>query len=170
MPLVRAIWSVDNTPGISTDPFKEKAQLSSLTVEDRNFIVKNSALKAVDANRMMLTSLGAWLNLDGDWAQLPEDQYPLEKWLHRSTLGRDQFVQVVMRGYLFPFGHRAVLIEITERKFGQNPPGRVGAWLRKRSFIVSKEFERNYIDDQTGHGVFPGQAREIPFRDRKSVV
>lgn len=164
MPLVRAIWSVDNTPGVSMDPFKEKSQLSPLTVEDRNFIVKNSALKAVDANRMMLTALGAWLNLDGDWAQLPEDQYPLEKWLHRSTLGRDQFVQVVMRGYLFPFGHRAVLIEITERKFGQNPPGRVGAWLRKRSFIVSKEFERNYIDDQTGHGVFPNQAREIPFR------
>lgn len=161
VPRVRAIWSVDNIPGTSPDPFSENA---SLTVGDRDLLVKNSALKAVDANRMMLTSLGAWLNLDGDWSQLPDDLVTLEKWLHRATLGRDQFVQVVKRGYLFPFGHKAVLIEITERKFGQNPPGRVGAWLRKRKFLVTKEFERNYTDDQTGHSVFPKQGREIPFK------
>ncbi|MBI5655922.1 MAG: hypothetical protein HZC44_03465 [Geobacter sp.] len=160
VPDVRAIWSVDNTPGVSPDPFGENA---SLTAEDRDLLVTNSALKAVDANRLMLTSLGAWLNLDGDWSQLSDDLVTLEKWLHRSTLGRDQFVQVVKRGYLFPFGHKAVLIEITERKFGQNPPGRVGAWLRKRKFLVAKEYERNYGTDQSGHSVFPSQGREIPF-------
>lgn len=159
-PDVRAIWAVDNTPGVSADPFGENA---SLTAEDRDLLVTNSALKAVDAKRMMLTSLGAWLNLDGDWSQLPDDLVTLEKWLHRSTLGRDQFVQVVKRGYLFPFGHKAVLIEITERKFGQNPPGRVGAWLRKRKFLVAKEYERDYSADQSGHAVFPSQGREIPF-------
>jgi hypothetical protein len=161
VPLVRAIWSVDKTPGISPDPFGENA---SLTAGNRDLLVTNSALKAVDANRMMLTALGAWLNLDGDWSQLSDDLVTLEKWLHRSTLGRDQFVQVVLRGYLYPFGHKAVLIKITERKFGQNPPGRVGAWLRTRKFIVIKEFERNYTLDQTGHGVFPNQSREIPFK------
>lgn len=160
VPDVRAIWAVDNTPGVSADPFGENA---SLTAEDRDLLVTNSALKAVDAKRMMLTSLGAWLNLDGDWSLLPDDLVTLEKWLHRSTLGRDQFVQVVKRGYLFPFGHKAVLIEITERKFGQNPPGRVGAWLRKRKFLVVKEYERDYGADQSGRNVFPGQGREIPF-------
>lgn len=161
VPQVRAIWSVDKTPGMSMDPFGENA---SLTAEDRDLLVENSAVKAVDANRLMLTSLGAWLNLDGDWSQLPEDKYPLEKWQHRSTLGRDQFVQVVKRGYLFPFGHKAVLIEITERKFGQNPPGRVGAWLRKRKFLVAKDFERCYSEDQSDHNVFPKHGREIPFK------
>lgn len=161
VPDVRAIWSVDNTPGVSPDPFGENA---SLTVGDRDLLVTNSALKAVDAKQMMLTSLGAWLNLDGDWSQLSDDLVTLEKWLHRSTLGRDQFVQVVKRGYLFPFGHKAVLIEITERKFGQNPPGRVGAWLRKRKFLVAKEYERNYSADQSGHAVFPSKGREIPFQ------
>jgi hypothetical protein len=161
VPVVRAIWSVDKTPGISPDPFGENA---SLTVDERDLIVTNSALKAVDANRMMLTALGAWLNLDGDWSQLPDDLVTLEKWLHRSTLGRDQFVQVVLRGYLFPFGHKAVLIKITERKFGQNPPGRVGAWLRTREFIVVKEFERNYINKEPGHKVYQHDTREIPFR------
>jgi hypothetical protein len=160
-PLVRAIWSVDNTPGISKDPFGEKA---SLLPEDRNFLVTNSAKIGVDAKLMMLTSLGAWLNLDGDWSSLPDDEVTLEKWLHRSTLGRDQFVQVVKRGYLYPFGHKAVLVEITERKFGQKPAGYVGAWLRKRNFIVVKEFERNYAEDQEKHGVFVHQGREIPFR------
>jgi hypothetical protein len=166
VPIVRAIWSVDKTSGSSPDPFGKNA---SLTVDERDLIVKNSALKAVDANRMMLTALGAWLNLDGDWSQLPDDLVTLEKWLHRSTLGRDQFVQVVLRGYLFPFGHKAVLIKITERKFGQNPPGRVGAWLRTREFIVVKEFERNYTDDQNSHNVYDiihnhHETREIPFR------
>lgn len=160
VPKVRAIWSVDKTTGVSADPFGENA---SLTVRDRDLLVTNSALKAVDANRMMLTALGAWLNLDGNWLEFPDDLVTLEKWLHRSTLGRDQFVQVVKRGYLYPFGHKAVLIEITERKFGQNPPGRVGAWLRKRKFIVVKEYERNYAEEQPSHHIFEHEGREIPF-------
>jgi hypothetical protein len=159
-PLVRAIWSVDKTPGISADPFGEH---TTLTPGDRDLIVHNCEMKAVDARQMMLSSLGAWLNLDGNWTNLPDNLVTLEKWIQRSTLGRDQFVQVVKRGYLYPFGHKAVMIEITERKFGQKPAGYVGAWLRKRRFIVVKEFERNYKEDQDNHGVFPNQRREIPF-------
>lgn len=169
VPQVRAIWSIDKSKGVSPDPFvppvqTDKTRTESLTPGDRDFIVSNSALKSVDANRLMLTSLGAWMNLDGNWTQLDETKVTLERWLHRSTMGRDQFVQVVKRGYLYPFGHKAVLIEITERKFGQNPPGRRGAWLRKRAFIVVKEYERDYMADQAGHGVFEHQGREIPFR------
>ena len=160
-PLVRAIWSVDKTPGISKDPFGEH---TTLTPGDRDLIVHNCTMKAVDARQMMLTSLGAWLNLDGNWTELPDDLVTLEKWIQRSTLGRDQFVQVVKRGYLYPFGHKAVMIEITERKFGQKPSGYVGAWLRTRRFIVVKELERNYKEDQDNHGVFEHERREIPFK------
>ena len=41
----------------------------------------------------------------------------LEQWRHIATLGRDHYVRVVYAGYLMPFGHRASLIKVTERKF-----------------------------------------------------
>ena len=34
-----------------------------------------------------------------------------------ATLGRDHYVRVMYAGYLWPFGHAASLIKVTERKF-----------------------------------------------------
>lgn len=73
----------------------------------------------VKVRNLMLTSLGAFLNLRGAWTEIP-DLLSVEEWQHRATLGRDQFVKVVYKGYLFPFGHRASLIKVTERKFAES--------------------------------------------------
>jgi hypothetical protein len=40
----------------------------------------------------------------------------LEEWTHIATLGRDHYVRIGYEGYLYPFGHRASLVKVTERK------------------------------------------------------
>jgi hypothetical protein len=63
-------------------------------------------------------------------------------------LGRDQFVKVVLKGFMFPLGHRAVKITITERKLAMgtniNLEGKPIAYLRQITFIVIKEPIKNF--------------------------
>ena len=46
------------------------------------------------------------------------EQLDLSEWVHIAAQGRDHYVRIVYEGHLYPFGHRAALIKITERKFG----------------------------------------------------
>lgn len=114
-----------------------------------NFRLKNQYTqkryipRAIPTRQMMLTSLGSWLNLRGAWDPTPSG-LEVEEWRHISTLARDHYVRVVYRGYLFPFGHRASLIKITERKFHNKLDGNP-AYLRQRMFIVVREPEKIYI-------------------------
>lgn len=160
-PIVRAIWAADKeisapAPGDDYSPFP----LAPLSYYDRLSIVENCVRKApVEAKRLMLTALGAWLNLDGQW----DDD--LERWEHRATMGRDHYVKVVNRGYLLPFGHRAAYIEISERKFEQWPLGIKGALLRKRAFILVREPERSYFPLSAGAAASsPYLGRCLPFK------
>jgi hypothetical protein len=94
---------------------------------------------AVDVDNLMLTSMGSWMRTAGRWE--PPPVLSVEEWIHRATFGRDHYVRVVYRGYLMPFGHRASLIKITERKFHPTKPGNP-AYLRQRMYIVVKEPEK----------------------------
>ena len=101
------------------------------------------------ANRLTLTPLGAWLDLKGQW---PTDDYMVNQsiatgvlcWEHRSTAGRDQYVRIVKAGRLFPFGHKASLVTITERKFKDSPDGKRTGYLIQRSYIFLRELEKTY--------------------------
>jgi uncharacterized protein YoxC len=162
---VRAIWTLDpgfdknnqaNVPPHDNQPFR-----MSLDRADRHNIVHLSANyrityqddpkkkpkeyrpAAIGVRRMMLSSLGAWLDVRGAWEVKAEMGLSVEEWRHRGTLGRDHFVRVVYKGYLLPFGHRASLIKITERKFHPDHPGNV-AYLRQRMFIVVRQPERAF--------------------------
>lgn len=70
----------------------------------------------------------------------------VSEWSHIATLGRDHFVRIVYEGHLFPFGHRAALIKITERKIRDVPQGSMTpvACLVQRMFIVVRQPLRNY--------------------------
>jgi hypothetical protein len=96
----------------------------------------------VDVKRMMLSSLGGWLDSYGAWGQRP-DGVSVEEWRHRAAMGRDFEVRVVRAGFLFPLGHRASLIKVTERKFHPEAPG-TPAYLFQRMFIVVRERTRTY--------------------------
>ena len=173
VPSIRALFAVDDIEDTAPAPLehpnyaKTSAQQeyppTSLKLSQRQALVENSTLKAVDAKRLMLSALGAWLDFDGNWEEFPGQS--LIGWQHRATLGRDQYVKVVERGYGFPFGHRLNQVTITERKFGQHPGGRVGAWLRKRVFYVVAQPELTYFGgDDNATPLHSAQSRELPLR------
>lgn len=123
----------------------------------------NPGNRPAHLNRMHLTALGGTLDVEGSWDR------PLESWRHIMTMGRDHYVKIVRRGFLYPFGHRAVKVEITERKFeGERNP--TTALLRKRTFIVVREPVRSY---QAGPGSTHPDAsmlRRFPFRTVEMVT
>ncbi|MGA7409601.1 MAG: hypothetical protein WBW33_03890 [Bryobacteraceae bacterium] len=91
----------------------------------------------------------------------------LTEWDHIATEGRDQYVKVVYEGYLYPFGHAATLVKVTERKFvpasdvpngGPGSPSSVTAMLRQHMYIVVREQEKAY--DKNAYSF---QGRENPF-------
>ncbi len=180
---VRALWSADYEISESeivaivngNKPFR-----MSLDALDRQMLVKLMAgfnEKDIDGHtyvprtarsqRLMLSALGALLDVEGSWNTLPA-KVGLEQWRHLATLGRDFYVRVVYRGYLLPFGHSASLIKVTERKFeDQDKPqqGRV-AILRQRFFVVVREWIKEYSG--TGHKYgglnFPFRSVEVLTR------
>jgi hypothetical protein len=121
----------------------------------------------VKADRLMLTALGAWIDSDGIWEgnDKPHGNDLLE-WRQRGTLGRDHYVKIVREGHLFPFGHPAVFVKISERKFNFNTGGQLGAYLRTRFFLVVRRPLKTYTSESAGP-LAPGQqhkGRAFPFR------
>ncbi|WP_310876884.1 hypothetical protein [Priestia megaterium] len=151
---VRAIWCKDED-----NPFT-----MSLNRKNRASIVTNSSnyLEAIQVNRMMLSSLGAWLDIEGNWqVKPPNSSNNLSNWMHRAAMGRDNYVKTVHEGYLFPFGHRAAMIDVTERRFelSPSPDQEMVAYLVSWRIVVVREPER----------IFPvpgmeNEGRQFPFR------
>lgn len=129
--------------------------------------------KTIDANALLLSALGAWIDVHGKWEPirialangvdcdkaLPDEQLTVEAWKHRGATGRDNFVQVVYSGFLFPLGHPAVLIKETERKLEPTetaPTSAQYAYLRQRKYILVKRPVKAYTPD----------AFQIPFEGR----
>lgn len=147
---------VVTSTGAVADPF-----LGSLDRADRHRLVRQTAEvwpgkgtarlqpTPVGAERLWLTSLGAWLELHGQWLTQPYSQADLASvlaWDHVATGGRDQFVRVVYPGYLYPLGQPTVRVKITERSI--RPVSSPRAGLFQRQFLV-------VIDPVRVHGI-PG--------------
>jgi hypothetical protein len=159
---IRAIWARDKTGlGVDQDaPVGESPFRMALTPRDRLALVRQSAdpqiatPKAVDVDRLALSALGAYLELHGQWPNVKAylQDYPgtIDSWDHEAMMGRDQYVRVAYPGYLFPFGHKALLIKVTERKILD--PTQPKAYLYQRKFIVVKQPVRTFDD------------RRLPFR------
>lgn len=105
-----------------------------------NFSVANYAPQAIGTHLLMLSALGAWLDTRGEW---DAPGLSVEEWTHRGSMGRDHYVRVVYKGLLYPFGHRASLIKVSERRFHRDRSGNP-AYLRQRLFVIVRERERVY--------------------------
>ena len=103
--------------------------------------------EAVPTNRLMLTALGGWLDSRVFFDTLPDGGLTIEEWKHRAALGRDHEVKVVYSGFLLPFGHKASLIKLTQRKLKLGLGGRA-AYLFQRMFIAVREPERTFREDE----------------------
>jgi hypothetical protein len=193
---LRAIWSpdfVDHGPlptfGVpGPRPFlapmtpRDRAEIVILTsgtngyqVEDANGNISNFVPTPVQASRLYLSSLGGWLSSRGNWSPLPlytpssggpEQILELSEWIHLATTGRDHYVRIVYEGFLFPFGHRAARVEVTERTVlppNLGPATSPVAYLNQRNFIIVREREKNYGLDQAQLKLFKFHGRELPF-------
>ena len=120
-----------------TAPDMDRA-LASLTAKDRRQLIGRTA----EARTLILSPVGGWLDVRGKW----EKDSRISRWHHTAAAGQDQRV-VIQReeGYLYPFGQRATLISITERKNAEPREGHPRpALLRKRDFIVIKKPDMSY--------------------------
>ncbi|WP_460979055.1 hypothetical protein, partial [Pseudactinotalea suaedae] len=149
--VVRAVWARDLNEHLPGEGF-----LSSIDPMIRRTVVRQSGSSAegvtplpLQVNRLSLSSLGAWIDWRGSWAETWNDYDPepgwfmdLESYTHQAAMGRDTYVRVTQPGFLFPFGHRAVWVTVTERKI--MPGGPATAYLRQRYFIVLRERTRTY--------------------------
>jgi hypothetical protein len=176
---VRAIWSRDfdetghpftSPPTLADLPTSNPADNPPLTVRttlnsrDRMMLVHETSNfhltrrrvawtpPAVPVEQMMLSSLGGWLKSRVEFPTLP-DPSPLsiEEWKHRAGMGRDHEVKVVYAGFLLPFGHKASLVKLTERKIAKGPNGPV-AYLFQRMFIVVREVEKQFTSSVVLNG------------------
>jgi hypothetical protein len=149
---------VSPLPGNGDGP---EFQFTSLASDDRVDIVTVSADQtvqgsaAIPAAQFELTALGANVDLDGYW-DAPITS--LAEWHHIASLGRDSYVKVVRRGYLFPFGHRAVIIEITDRELRSDPasPG---------SFSDAVLIHRQYVKVLQPTKTYPASGQPFGGRD-----
>lgn len=104
------------------------------------------------------------------WPQLlgeSGDLLSLSEWNHIATLGRDHYVRIVYEGHLYPLGHRAALIKVTERKIRDVPlpDGSTSpvAYLIQNMFIVVRKPLRDYTEPQVKARMQHG-GREMPLR------
>ena len=168
---IRALWARDARKDLLPKPPRNTPFRASLDSRDRhnivhqtsNFLINGYKPRSVKANRLMLTSLGAWIDFYANF-NYPDfhSQADLEllEWEHLSTLGRDHYVKVVEAGFLFPFGHSASLVKITERKPDSSTRSAVN---RQRMYIVILEPVVYYQmrDPQNGFLSFPFQSVEV---------
>lgn len=128
--------------------------------------------RPADAKRLMLTSGGAFLDIHGTWTPpaevLPDNPTAggvnVGSWTHTMTLGRDQHAIVTYLGYLLPFGHPAVLVKETVRRFEAKPTGTPVANLRTRFYVVIRQPEKTYGAGGATLHMRENDARDLPFR------
>ena len=187
---VRAVWATDPTFKKDlkhTGPFVDDVDFRGpLEYQDRYDIVRLSSDFSLTfrgllspnppfvpapatVDRLMLSSLGGWLESDAHWdLPLAEGGYnsSLLQWRHRAAQGRDNYVRVVRKGFLFPYGHRASLVTISEREFSHiddNGSKDVGAYIRQRVFIIVTQPVKDYFTDDDHDPYVPHQNRKFPF-------
>ncbi|WP_318588235.1 hypothetical protein [Bacillus thuringiensis] len=140
---IRAIWSryeeIANPFNMSLEHYQRKEIVNQTAVQTPDD--SNSCLPVpVNVKRLMLTSLGIWMDVQGDWSP---DNCKISNWEHQTAMGRDSYVKIVTEGYLLPLGNLASLIQVTERKF-RTEKNETIAYLEKRYFVVVRELEKDY--------------------------
>lgn len=122
----------------------------------------------VKAGKLMLSALGSWidfkLNIAEDVAGLS-----LKAWLQRATMGRDHYIKIVERGNLFPFGHKALLIVIAERRI-RTINNVNTAVLIQREFIIVKQPELFYGKQQGSSDFIPFPFQRVEIKDLEAEV
>ena len=125
-----------------------------------------SGFASIEARRMMLTSMGGFIDSRYSHFLKPEHGakgFSVEQWEHRTTMGRDQYVRVEEAGYLYPFGHRATWVQITKRVVSpsEDKPDEMVAFLKREDYILVRDEVKTY--GQNGDDS-KRRARGLPYK------
>ncbi len=100
--------------------------------------------RPLSVTELSLSALGGSVNFDTTFVPPAAartkagnlfDAFSVERWRQRTVLGRDVLVEVVYKGFLFPLGHSASLVKITERLIVDAGDGAPTAVLIQRKFL-----------------------------------
>lgn len=124
--------------------------------------------RPVKADKLMLSALGSWIDFK---LNIPEDVdgLSIQAWLQRATMGRDHYIKIVERGNLFPFGHKALLIVIAERRI-RTINNVNTAVLIQREFIIVKQPELFYGKQQGSADFIPFPFQRVEIKDLETEV
>jgi len=150
---IRALWTRDNgfVSSKATVPVDDNPFRASMTSQNRADVVhlttnfglidENDATlaRAVNVESLMLSSLGGWIDSHGAWQRIKGGTgFPdVAAWDHRATMGRDQKVRVEHYGRLYPFGHEAIWVTVSERKLV--PGFEEAAYVWQHSYVIVKQ-------------------------------
>lgn len=178
---LRAIWSEDYPPdlncppcfeGQDSKPFRSPLErrdryefvelTSNFKLKERSDICRDYSPNPIQVERLALSSVGAWLRAEGSWdppSNIKSRPLVVEEWRHIAEMGRDDYVRVVYKGYLFPFGHKASLVKVTQRIFDAASGGPTAGYLRQSMYIIVREPVKRY--SAPGQ---PNAGREWPYQ------
>jgi hypothetical protein len=162
-PYLKALWAPGypaTLAGPPADPW-----LMSLNPDTRLDIVTLTTGTSpgegpVEVDLLLLSALGASVNIKGTWVPGPNSPVDLASWWHRASIGRDSYVRVVDIGYLFPWGNRAVRITISDREIQVDSNNDAVAYLVQKQYIVVTEPQLTYAGDPAE----PSGGRGNPIR------
>ena len=113
-------------------PFSQVFSLGTLTQGQRADLVAlttgdpSAGAAPLVANLFQLSALGANMDLSGAW--YAPSLANVASYHEIGSLGRAEHGHIVTRGYLFPFGHQAVVSQVFQRVgFGDGEFGNAGA-------------------------------------------
>lgn len=167
---IRALWAYDAKEDYKGCALIDEPFQASLDANDRHKLVHTTSNYSIQGftpfpvpiKQLMLTTLGAYIDLHAFFdVPSPADTWlNVIEWQHMATLGRDHYVKIVREGYLFPLGHRAALVKVTERKFDKTTKAAVN---RMRMYIVVLQKEVLYDrNDPAGKFIkYPFQSARI---------
>src|SRR5271166_1354214 len=158
LPVVRAIWARDFDVDVPPH-WNAASRLARLTSD---FTLPNPV--PLDIHKLILTCLGASMDGGGAWDAVSNaPELTLASWHQVVATGRDQHIRQTTRGFLCPFGHRAALFTVTERKLEAASDGSRIDLLVDREIVAvcqpTREFTSEEIASQYPHG-----GREMPFK------
>jgi hypothetical protein len=131
------------------------------TGSDKQHLNKAYTPRPAEVGRLLLSSLGASIDVRGAWDINPVNSADLiiEEWRHRGGFGRDAYVRIVEKGALCSPGHISSLITITERKL-QPHQGKTTAYLRQQFRVLVRQPIKLFGPDALGQ---KHDGRGFPF-------